>query len=311
MENEINHAVRYDHFGHADVLYIAELPKPSPKAGEVLVKVKTAGINPGEISIREGRLESIFPTTFPTGQGTDFAGIIETAGEGVNTFKPGDEVIGFTNNRNSHAEYLAVSADQLVIRPENVSWEEAGGLFVVGTTAYAAVKAVSVKAGETLIVSGASGGVGSFAVQIAKKIGAIVIGIASKHNHQWLKDHGIIPVSYDGNVEENLNAALNGVKADAFVDTSGKGYVELAVKMGIPVTRINTIIDFAAVEKYKVKSDGSAAASNVQVLQELTDMVSSGEVEIPIAKTYPLAQVREAYEDLEQHHAQGKIILVA
>lgn len=310
MEKEINHAVRYDHFGHIDVLYIAELPKPSPKAGEVLVKVKTAGINPGEASIREGRLEKQFPSTFPSGQGTDFAGIIETIGDEVTAFKPGDEVIGFTNNRNSHAEYLAVKADQLVARPAQVSWEEAGGLFVVGTTAYAAVKAVAVKAGETLIVSGASGGVGSFAVQIAKKTGATVIGIASEHNHQWLKDHGIIPVGYDGNIEENLKAALKGSKADAFIDTSGKGYVELAIKMGISATRVNTIIDFAAVEKYKVKSDGSAAASNAQVLQELAEMVSSGEVEVPIAKTYPLNQVREAYQDLEQHHAQGKIILI-
>src|ERR1700709_947831 len=113
MENSkdknVNHAVRYDHFGHVDVLYITELPKPEPKAGEVLVKIKTAGINPGEASIREGFLAKQYPSTFPSGQGTDFAGIIEVTGADVTKFKAGDEVIGFSNNRNSHAEYVVVS----------------------------------------------------------------------------------------------------------------------------------------------------------------------------------------------------------
>jgi NADPH:quinone reductase-like Zn-dependent oxidoreductase len=311
MDKNINHSVRYDHFGHIDVLYIAELPKQEPKAGEVLVKIKTAGINPGEASIREGYLEKQFPSTFPSGQGTDFAGIIEQTGADVTEFKVGDEVIGFTNNRNSHAEYVVVSADQLVPRPANVTWEQAGGLFVIGSTAYAAVRAVALKAGETVIISGAAGGVGSLAVQIAKKSGATVIGIASKGNHQWLKDHGIIPVSYEGNVEDNINAALNGKKAAAFIDLAGKVYVELAIKLGIPTDRINTIIDFEAAGKYKVKTEGSAAASSATVLKEIAGMVNNGELELPIAKTYPLNQVKEAYRELEQRHTHGKIVLIA
>jgi NADPH:quinone reductase-like Zn-dependent oxidoreductase len=306
-----NHAVQYDHFGHVDVLNIVELPKPSPKAGEVLVKVKAAGINPGETSIREGKLQKQFPSTFPSGQGTDFAGVVETVGDGVTNFKAGDEVIGFSNNRNSQAEYVAVKADQLVPRPSKVSWEQAGGLFVAGSTAYAAVRAVNLKAGDTVIVSSAAGGVGSLVVQIAKKRGVKVIGVASEHNHQWLKDHGVIPVSYDGNVEENIKAALNGAKADALIDTAGKGYVEMAIKSGIPADKINTIIDFEAVEKYKVKAEGSAAASTAEVLNELAQMVNNGDLEIPVAKTYPLNQVKEAYQELEKHHTHGKIVLIA
>jgi NADPH:quinone reductase-like Zn-dependent oxidoreductase len=307
----VNHAVRYDHFGHTDVLYITELPKPSPRADEVLVKVKTSGINPGEASIREGRLEKQFPSTFPSGQGTDFAGVIESVGTDVARFKAGNEVIGFTNERNGQAEYVVVKADQLVPRPAKVTWEEAGGLFVVGTTAFAAVEAVSLKKGDTVIVSGAAGGVGSVTVQIAKKRGATVIGIASEHNHQWLKDHGVIPIPYDGNIEEHLKAALSGHTADAFIDTAGKGYVEMAIKMGIPPEQINTIIDFEAAGKYKVKTNGSSAAANAQVLEMLASMINNGELEIPIAKTYPLNQVKEAYQELEQHHTHGKIILVA
>jgi NADPH:quinone reductase-like Zn-dependent oxidoreductase len=305
----INHAVRYDHFGHTDVLYIAELPKPSPKAGEILVRVKTAGINPGEASIREGMLEKQFPSTFPSGQGTDFAGVVESVGEGITQFKAGDEVIGFTNGRNGQAEYVVVTANELVPRLPEISWEEAGGLFVVGTTAYAAISAVSLQAGETLIVSGAAGGVGSAAVQIAKHRGATVIGLASEPHHQWLKDHGVIPVAYGENDEEKIKAALNGGKADAFIDTSGKGYVELAIKLGIPADRIDTIIDFEAAKKYKVKTDGNSVAANAQVLNKLVCMVNEGELEIPIAKTYPLKQVREAYKELEQHHTHGKIVL--
>ena len=307
---EINRAVRYDHFGHSDVLNIVELPKPEPGPGEVLVKVKTAGINPGEASIREGRLAKQFPSTFPSGEGTDFAGIVEKVSDNVSQFKSGDEVIGFSDKRNSHAEYVVVPTGQLVKRPANVSWEVAGGLFVVGTTAYASVNAVALKPGETVIVSAAAGGVGSIAVQLAKKQGATVIGLAGERNHQWLKDHGITPVSYNGNVAENLKTALNGQKAAAFIDTAGKGYVEMAINIGIPAERINTIIDFEAAEKYKVKTDGSAAASNAGVLAELAGLINNGELEIPIAKTYPLSQVREAYDELEQQHTHGKIILV-
>jgi len=302
-------AVQYDHFGHVDLLHIVELPKPAANKGEILVKVKTAGINPGETSIREGLLAKQFPSTFPSGQGTDFAGVVESVGEGVADFKSDDEVIGFSNNRNSQAEYVVVKKDQLVIKPSKVSWEQAGGLFVAGTTAYAAVRAVGLKEGDTVIISGAAGGVGSLAVQIAKKHGAKVIGIASEYNFEWLKKHGITPVSYDGNIEENLKAALTGQKPDAFIDLSGKGYVELAIKLGIPVDKINTIIDFGAVEKYKVKAEGSAAASTAQVLGELAQMISGSDLELPVAKTYPLSQVKDAYTELEKRHTHGKIVL--
>jgi NADPH:quinone reductase-like Zn-dependent oxidoreductase len=311
MENQKNHAVRYDHFGGRDVLYVAELPKPLPKAGEVLVQVKTAGINMGETFVREGKLQKVFPSTFPSGQGTDFAGVVEQAGEGVANFKPGDEVIGFTNGRNSQAEYIAVPENQLVMRPKGVTWEEAGGLFVAGTTAYAAVEAVDVKSGETLIVSGAAGGVGSIVVQIAKKRGANVIGLASEHNHEWLKEHGITPVNYEGNKKEAIAEALNGKKADAFIDTAGDGYVELAVKMGIRADRIDTIIDFEAAQRYKVKTDGNSVAANAGVLATVADMVDKGDIEVPIARTYPLNRVKEAYKELEKHHTRGKIVLIA
>jgi NADPH:quinone reductase-like Zn-dependent oxidoreductase len=311
MENQKNHAVQYDHFGGTDVLYIAELSKPKPKKGEVVVRVKTAGINPGEASIREGKLKNQFPSTFPSGQGSDFAGIVEEVGENVIKFKAGNEVIGFSNERNSQAEYVVVSADQLIQRPDSISWEEAGGLFVVGTTAYAAVEAVDIKKGEILIVSGAAGGVGSLIVQIAKKKGAEVMGFASEPNHQWLQEHGITPVTYEGDRQATLEKVLGNRKADAFIDASGDGYVALAILMGIAPERIDTIIDFKAAEKYHVKTAGNAEGANIKTLGKIVELVANREVEIPIAKTYPLNDVKEAYKELEKHHTHGKIVLIA
>ena len=142
--------------------------------------MKAAGINPGEAAIREGAFATQWPATFPSGQGSDIAGVVEAVGSAVRNVAVGDEVIGFTNNRSSHAELVVVEADHLIGRPSHVSWEQAGALFVAGTTAYAAVHAVSLKADDTVVISGAAGGVGSIAVQLAKIVGAKVIGLQAQ-----------------------------------------------------------------------------------------------------------------------------------
>lgn len=302
-------AIKFEKYGDLDVLQVEEVPRPVPTAKQVLVKVKAAGINPGEVSIRKGLLDKIFPTTFPSGEGSDFAGIIEEVGADVTGFNLGDEVIGFTDNRGSHAEYVLAEPDHLVIKPANVSFEQGGALFVVGTTAWASVKAVSLKPGDTVVVSGAAGGVGSIAVQLAKDAGATVIGLAGKSNQQWLADHGIIPVVYGEGQADRIREASKG-KVDAFIDTFGQGYVKLALELGVPADRINTIIDFEAAGKYKVKADGSAKAATAEVLAQLVELIAAGKLEIIIAKTFPLTQVREAYAELEQRHTHGKIVLI-
>jgi NADPH:quinone reductase-like Zn-dependent oxidoreductase len=190
-----------------------------------------------------------------------------------------------------------------------VSWEQAGALFVAGTTAYAAVRSVALSAGDTVVVSGAAGGVGSIAVQLARDAGTEVIGLSSEANHKWLADHGIIPVTYGDGVEDRIRAASGG-KVDAFIDTFGGGYVELALtKLGVALNRIDTIIDFAAAAKYGVKTEGNHEAATADVLAQLAGLLAAGRLEIPIAKVYPLAQVREAYRELEQRHTRGKIVL--
>lgn len=302
-------AVRFDQYGGIEVLQVVDVERPVPGPGQVLVNVKAAGINPGEASIRKGLFANQWPATFPSGQGSDLAGVVAAVGARVQGFAVGDEVIGFTNKRASQAEFVVVEASDLTPRPRNVSWEAAGSLFVAGTTAYAAIRAVSLKRGDTVVVSGAAGGVGSIVVQLARKEGAKVIGLASPAHHQWLSDHRIIPVAYGEGVEERIRAAADD-HLDAFIDTFGADYVELALKLGVRPERIDTIINFEAVEKYGIKAEGNAQAANAAVLAELAQLIDRGELEIPIARVYPLANVREAYRELEQRHTHGKIVLV-
>jgi len=301
-------AVRFDEYGGIDVLYVAEVGRPTPAPGQVLVRVKAAGINPGEAAIREGAFESVWPATFPSGQGSDLAGVIEELGDGVGGFSVGDEVIGFVNTRSSHAEFVLLEAGHLLHRPGTVPWEAAGALFVAGTTAYAAVRAVSAGEGDTVVVSGAAGGVGSLAVQLAENTGAEVIGLAGEANHGWLAEYGVVPVSYGEGQADRIREASDG-EVDAFIDTFGSGYVELTLELGVRPDRINTIIDFAAVEKYSVKAEASVDAASADVLAELAGMISEGALEIPIAGVYPLSEVREAYRELERRHTRGKIVL--
>jgi NADPH:quinone reductase-like Zn-dependent oxidoreductase len=302
-------AVRYDGFGGVDVLYVAEVPRPVPGPDQVLVEVKAAGINPGEATIRTGALQARWPSTFPSGQGSDLAGVVAELGAGVSGFAVGDEVIGFVDTRSSQAEFVLVEAANLTPRPSEVSWEEGGALFVAGTTAYAAVRAVSLEFDNTVVVSGAAGGVGCLVVQLAKLAGAVVIGLASEVNHEWLADHGVIPVAYGDGVAERIRAAAGG-QVDAFIDTFGADYVELALAFGVAPERIDTISNFAAVEKYRVKAEGNAFAASAHVLAELAGLIGTDQLDLPIASVYPFAEVRAAYTELERRHTRGKIVLV-
>ena len=303
-------AVRFDRYGDIDVLEVREVERPQPGPGEVLVKVKAAGINPGEASIRKGLLKDIFPTTFPSGQGSDFAGVVAETGSGVDGFAVGDEVIGFTEKRGSHAEFVVVPADDLTAKPAAVSWDVAGGLYVAGTTAYAAVRAVELAQGDVVAVAGAAGGVGSIAVQLAVDAGATVLGIAGPSNDEWLRGHGVIPVNYGEGLAERLRAAAPTGRIDAFLDFFGGGYVELAVDdLGIAPDRVNTIIDFAAAEKFAVRSAGNADAANADVLGELAALIADGRLEVPIAEAFALDDVHAAFDALEKRHTRGKLVL--
>lgn len=301
-------AVRLHEYGGIDVLQVTEVERPVPGPGQVLVEVRAAGIQPGEAAIRQGALHERWPATFPSGQGSDLAGVVVEAGPQVRGFAAGDEVLGFTHRRASHAEFVVVDDVNLVFRPEGLSWDVAGSLHVAGTTAYATVFAVDPGPADTVVVSGAAGGVGSLAVQLARRRGATVIGLASEPNHAWLKEHGVVPVEYGEGVAERIRQASGGT-VDAFIDTFGTGYVDLAVELGVRPERINTIRDWQTAARVGARTYGESTAACAAVLGELARLAARGELEVTIARTYPLERVRDAFRELELRHTHGKIVL--
>jgi NADPH2:quinone reductase len=302
-------AVRFDRYGGIDVLYLADVEVPHPGSGEVTVAVRAAGINPGEAAIRQGYLDSVYPSTFPSGEGSDLAGVVTELGGGVESWAVGDQVMGWSDRRSSHAEFVTVPASYLIRKPEGLSWEVAGSLYVVGVTAYAATRAVGAGPGDTVVVSAAAGGVGSITVQLLKVRGADVIGIASEANHQWLTSRGVVPVAYGDGLAERIRAlAPTGV--DAFIDTFGEAYVRLAIELGVAQDRIDTVTAFAVAKETGVKTEGSSMATSTDVLAEMADLAAAGRIVVPIAATFPLDQVRAAYTELEKRHTRGKIVLI-
>ncbi len=301
-------AVRFDRYGPVEELYVADVEAPEPEPGRVVVKVVATSINPGEIAIREGAMEERTPATFPSGQGSDLAGRIAVVGGGVINWAPGDEVIGWTDERAAQAELVAVPADQLTRRPGGVPWEQAGSLYVAGCTACAMVDSAGVRPGETAAVAGASGGVGSIAIQLLRNRGARVLGIAGPANGDWLAELGVEPVAYGDGLDERLrSAAPDGI--DAMLDAYGGGYVGQAIDLGVAPQRIVTIIDFEAAEEHGAKTVFGHAVASAGMLADLAGMIDAGDLSVPIAATYPLDEVRDAYKRLAERHTRGKIVL--
>jgi NADPH:quinone reductase-like Zn-dependent oxidoreductase len=301
-------AVQLSAYGGLERLEIVDVAKPAPKAGEVVVHVVAAGTNPGEISIREGFLKDVFPMEFPFGQGADFAGRVDSIGAGVTEFAPGDEVLGWSELRSAQAEYVVSSPSQVIAKPPALDWFRAGSLKVVAATAVAAVRAVALKPGDTVAVSGAAGGVGSLAVQLAQRTGAHVIGIASNESAPFLRSVGVEPIAYGDGLAERLRAAApNGLTA--FIDLFGNGYIELAVTLGVAPERINTIIDFAGAQKVGAKTDGSGAANSRETLAFVANAIAWGDIVMPLTAIYPFTMVHEAYTELARRKAHGKIVL--
>lgn len=306
----MSRAVQFDDYGGVDVLEVRDVPRPEPGPGQVLVAVRAAGINPSEGKIRAGLVRAFFPATFPSGQGSDLAGVVEEVGVDVKAAVVGDEVIGYTDNRASHADYVLVEAANLTPKPAAVPWEVAGALFVAGATGVATVRAVAPTAGEAIVIAGAGGGVGVFAVQLAVRTGAHVIALASERHHPWLRERGAVPVAYGDGASSRIGAAAEDTPVAAFIDLVGGGYVELALELGIAPDRINTIVDFPATQKYGVKFEGGAAAASAATLAELAAAITARDLVVPIQRTYPLADVRAAFSELEAGHMAGKIVLI-
>lgn len=301
-------AVRFESYGPVEVLYVDEVEKPRPGRDQVVVEVSATSVNPGEIMIREGGMDEQAPATFPSGQGSDLAGRIVAVGDEVTGWVVGEEILGWTDERAAQAEYVAVPADQLARKPAAVPWEQAGSLYVAGCTAYGMVQAVEPQDGETVVVAGAAGGVGSIAVQLLRRLGVRVLGVAGQSNDDWLRSLDVEPVNYGEGLDERLRAAApDGV--DAVLDAFGGDYVEQAIRLGVAPERVVTIIDFAGAKTHGAKVLFGYQVASVAMLAELAGLIADGDLTIPIAATYPLEDVREAYSRLAERRTRGKIVL--
>jgi NADPH2:quinone reductase len=283
-------AVRFDTYGDRDVLRLTDIPMPEPGPGQVVVAVRATAVNPFDTLLRLGVLHDLFPATFPSAQGSDLAGIVTAVAPDVESFTPGDEVLGWAPEPGAHATHVAVPATHLAAKPANLSWEAAGSLHMAAATAYASIHAI--------------------AVQLLAHQGVRVLGIASEASAPWIRTYGAIPVAYGDGLRERLVEAAGPDGIDAFIDLAGPEYLDLAVELGIPADRIQTTVSMQRAAQIGAKTDGRHNAATPEVLAELVALAASGAVEVPVTATYPLDRVADAFAALEGRHARGKIALV-
>lgn len=300
-------AVQFTRYGGPEVLSVVDVPRPEPAGGQLLVQVVAAALNPAEVGIREGAFAQRWPAEFPMGQGHDFSGVVAALGPGVTGFAVGDPVIGFAP-RAAMADFTVIDAPTAAKLPPGIGFATAATIPASGATAWAGVAAVKPADGETVFVSSASGGSGVFTVQLARLTGARVIGGTSPGNAARLEALGVVPVAYGAGLRSRLrDLAPGGI--DAVLDTFGGGYVDLAVELGVPPHRINTIADYAAVSRYGVQSRGNGDAMAPGIWAELADLIVAGKVVVPIEAEYPLEDIARAYADVATRHGFGKRVV--
>ncbi|MBS4193181.1 NADP-dependent oxidoreductase [Bacillus sp. FJAT-49705] len=299
-------AVAFHSPGTPDVLQVMEFDPPVPGTGQVRVKVKAAGVQPVDCAIRgQGFSPPGVEIRYPQILGNEFAGIIDMVGDGVESFLVGNEVIGWSV-LSSYAEYVVVPTSQLVRKPKNMPWEEAGVLTASGQTAHTALQELGISKGDTVIIHAAAGGVGTFAVQLARARGATVIGTASPRNHDYLRSLGAIPVSYGkGLVERVRELAPNGV--DVALDAAGEEALRASVELVHDKKRIGTIVAFDLSEE--LGTIPIRSKRSVSRLSELTKMYEQGLLRVVISQTFPLHQAADAHRAVENGHVRGKIVL--
>lgn len=301
-------AVQFSTYGDPEVLELVDVDAPEAGPGQVRIAVRAAGVNPYETKVRAGAMASEPAPAGPTGLGSDVAGTVDQVGAGVTAFAVGDDVLG-SSSTPSYAQYALADPVNLVARPASILWAVAGGIGIAGRTAYRVLAQLQVQAGETLLVHGAAGGVGTFAVQLARARGARVIGTASESNHELLRGWGVIPVVYGEGLQERVRAvAPEGV--DAVFDTAGRGVLPESIALAGGPERVITIADGDA-SKYGARFSGGDGGVDVSdAFPEIVRRIAAGTLKVPVWRTYPLAQAAAAHRESEGGHLQGKIVLV-
>ncbi len=299
-------AIVFDRFGGTEVLHEAEVEVPQPGPGQVRVRVKAVGVNPVDGKIRSGSMEAVFPTTLPAIPGGEIAGVIDAVGEDVDHLKVGDEVLGWSET-GSYAQYALADATVLAPKPAGLDWAHAAALPVSTDGAERVLDLLQLKAGETLLIHGASGALGTIAVQLAVARGARVLGTAGEANQDYVTSLGATALVYGDHLVERVRAlAPDGV--DAVLDAAGKGALEDSITLRGTTDRIVTTADFRARELGVVFAEGPQRR-NAARLAELAQQAADGKLVTTIAAAYPLAQAARAQQAGDAGHNRGKLVL--
>ncbi|MEV6961591.1 NADP-dependent oxidoreductase [Streptomyces sp. NPDC051207] len=303
-------AISYSRYGGPDVLEYGDVRDPRVGPDSVLVKVRAAAVNPVDWKCREGHLDALLEPVFPVVPGWDVSGVVVQPGLAVSEYAVGDEVMGYVRedflSRGTFAEYVAAPLRTLARKPRTLSFEEAAGLPLAGLTAYQTlVKVLQVKRGETVLVHAAAGGVGSVAVQLARHLGARVIGTASERNHDFVRSLGGEPVAYgDGLGERVRGLAPEGV--DAVLDTVGGDTTKVSANLLAPEGRLTSIADPDVVDYggryYFVRPDP-------EDLLRLSELAEQGVVGVHVSETFPLARAADAHRLSQEGRTRGKIVV--
>ncbi|MEV0309233.1 NADP-dependent oxidoreductase [Nonomuraea fuscirosea] len=302
-------AVRLDAFGGPEVLDVREVPPPQAGPGQIRVRVTAAGLNPMDwIMTADADTAARFGLSLPAGFGTDYAGVVDQAGDGVTGFAPGDRVFGGALSR-AVADFVLIDLDEGIAAneahhtPEGVDDRTAATLAIAGRTASAALAVIAPGPDDTVLIGGAAGGVGVFAVQLARLAGARVIGTGSATSADFLHDLGAAPVAYGDGLADRVRALAPG-GVTAAIDLHGTETAHVARKLGVPDDRICTIA--AQIDGVPAANGANAAPG---ALEEIARLVATGRLRVPIAATFPIDQIRRAVELQAGRHVHGKVVI--
>ncbi|MEU5154121.1 NADP-dependent oxidoreductase [Glycomyces sp. NPDC021274] len=296
-------AIQFDRFGGTEVLHEADLEVPVPGPGQVRVRVKAAGLNAIDGKIRSGAMEALRPTALPAIPGGEFAGVVDALGEGMEHVQVGDEVLGWSDT-GSYAEYAL--ATTIAAKPAGLDWQEAAALPVASETAERVLDLLGVTDGETVLMHGAAGAVGTLAVQLAAARGARVIATAGPGNQDYLASLGAVPTVYgDGLVERVRAFAPEGI--DAVFDLAGKGALEDSIELRGGTERIVTIADFRA-RQLGITFSSGVPEKSVERLAAIAQDAANGRL-VTTVSAYPLAEAAKAQDVSDAGHVRGKLVL--
>jgi enoyl reductase len=301
----VSKAVVFSRYGGPDVLHVIDVPPAQPGPGQVRVGVKAAGVQPFDSLFRSGAAQQWVPAAFPQRLGNEFAGIVDAVGVGVEEVSVGDEVFGWAM-LTAYAEHVVVPTSDIVLKPDGLPWVDAGVLSASGQTAMTALDLLGVGDGDTVLIHAAAGGVGSFAVQLARAAGATVIGTASERNHEYLRTLGAIPVAYGEGLADRVRAVAPGVTAA--LDTSGTvEALQASVELVADRQRTGTVAYQPAADALGVRRLSTQRSADR--LRRLADLHARGQLTVEIQQTYPLDRAAQAHHAIETGHVRGKLAL--